>query len=635
MTIFSALTTADGTPRMALKYEDISNSDSSKAVFSADQILEEGWSRREYPVVRLDAPIPWTLESNQYRSWNFYIHCWDMLDNLLKAHSQTNDPKYIEAALPVVVDWIEKHPGGLINARSPFAWYDMAVGLRSYRLAYVLDVATEANLLDGTQKILLQASMEDHAAYLEDDNNIVYHNNHGYYQVAGQLAMGRRFASQFPRMQKALEQGQHRLVSMLEQQFTSEGIHREHSPDYHRMVYDTLKALIDTGLVNERATIDKASQIEEALSWFVTPSQHIANLGDSDYRSLRRKPDEALRKWSSSAMRHLVSGGAKGRLPDADHQAFLEGGYFAVRRASAFDPQRLSASSYLVQTAAFHSRTHKQADDLSFIWSDRGSDLLVDAGRYGYIGKAAQGSDLWLDGHWYDDPNRVYCESTRAHNTLEFDGLNYPRKGVKPYGSALKRWTSDASTGLIAVETECRHFGSIRRVRVLVFNPGSWLLVFDWYHDNNDQRHQVKQWFHLSPHLQLTQEVEGYLVSVPGSTQPLRVKALLRGASESRAYLGETEPMQGWWSGKERDIVPAYAFCYQSNNTSAGSMATLFTFSNELHTDHEWSKVNVSGKKAQFSWHDELGRHQLKLDRSTEANPLGVEYLVTSKKMKG
>jgi hypothetical protein len=275
--------------------------------------------------------------------------------------------------------------------------------------------------------------------------------------------------------------------------------------------------------------------------------------------------------------------------------------------------------------AAFQSRTHKHADDLSFIWSDRGSDLLVDAGRYGYLGKTEQGSELWLAGYWYSDPNRVYCESTRAHNTLEFDGKDYPRKDVKPYGSALRRWVQDASN-IMAVETECKHFGSIRRARVLVFVPGKWLLVFDWFIDNEQQAHNAKQWFHLAPHLHLLMQAGGYFVSVPGSTEPLRAISLLPEPFASRPYIGEDKPVkQGWWSAKERDIVPNYAFCYELSRVSTGVFATLFSFSNTLSPDTSWSKVNLSGRKAQFRWKDETVTHELRLERP-ETGEMSVAY---------
>ncbi|MBV5277771.1 MAG: heparinase II/III family protein, partial [Campylobacteraceae bacterium] len=421
------------------------------------------------------------------------------------------------------------------------------------------------------------------------------------------------------------EQGQVRLTIMLHSQFAKDGIHREHSPDYHRMVYDTLKSMIDAGLVSDIETIEFAKRIEEALSWFVLPDQHIVNFGDSDYRLMSRKPAEAERKWQTPAMQYVVSNGKIGKLPEKNFQVFSEGGYAIVRKPNELDPNIFQKSSYLAQIAAFHSRTHKHADDLSFIWSDRGSNILVDAGRYGYLGKAEQGSELWLDGYWYTDPKRVYVETTRAHNTLEFDNQNYKRKGAKPYGSALKR-SCENENGVFAIETEVKQHGSIRHSRVLIYLPAKWLIVYDWFHDNNGESRDVKQWFHFAPELSVLPLDNDFIVPVVSSIQPLRIVSLLKGQKASKMFLADDGAnMQGWWSPKERELVPNYALNYQLSNVSSGSFATLFSFSNELKNDIEWSKVNASGRKGQFRWRNENGRHIVVFERPAEG-PMIIKY---------
>ncbi len=608
-----------------IPFEKLDNSVAlSGVILKAEEILSKGWHRRGYDEVFLHQPMPWKLQGHDQRSHNFYVHCLDMLDLLLRAYSQSSDEKYLSVSLPVALDWIVQHADPRAEDISPFAWYDMSVGLRAYRLAYLYQAADAAGLLGDSARHALWSALEQHAVYLADDANIAFHNNHGYYQVAGQLAMGRRFANQSAVMAQAQAQGRERLKRMLAQQFATDGVHREHSPDYHRMVYDTLKALIDSGLVEDEETIAFACRIEEALSWFVFPNQRIVNFGDSDDRSLARKPKEIEAKWVTPEMRFWTSGGKVGKPSAETSHAFHEGGYWVVREPGD-EPAQLKDYSYLALNAAFHSRTHKHADDLSFVWFDRGANILVDGGRYGYLGKAEMGSELWLDGHWYSDPWRVYCESTRAHNTLEFDGLNLPRKGVKPYGSALGRTGQDAS-GVHFAEAQCKQFGSIRHVRMLFFMPGKWLVVFDWFHDNNEQPHSVKQWFHIGHELQLLMDQEQYVVSVPGSTQLLRVASLMAGPVPSRPYIGEEEPVrQGWWSAKERDIVPNYAVNFELENASTGLFATLFSFSENLQADTAWSKVNVSGRKGQLRWKDEQGKHELRFERPAEG-ACAVEY---------
>ena len=612
-----------------IAYERISNIALERSAETARDIIETGWHPRGYPNLTLDGPIPWHLVDNQLRSWNFHIHSWDMLDSLLMAHSFTQETRYLEPTVKVALDWVAACGQANTDAVSPFAWYDMAVGMRAYRLAYLIDAGMQAGLLAVDEEQALWRALELHQAFLSDDANIVFHNNHGFYQAAGQLAMGRRFSGRSAAMATALEQGEKRLREMITQQFSPDGIHREHSPDYHRMVYDSLKSIIDSDLIEDPSIIAFAKRIEQALTWFVTPSLRMVNFGDSDSRDVSRSVHASKVKWRTEEMRYIVTGGKIGKKPSGTVQAFRDGGYFVVRKPSAEHPEDITTSSYLAQAAAFHSRTHKHADDLTFVWAEGSSDIIVDSGRYGYLGKAEQGSELWLDGYWYTDPNRVYCESTRAHNTLEFDELNYQRRGAKPYGSALRRWGEDAN-GIIAVETECTHFRSIQRSRLLVFDPGHWLVVFDWFHDNMDKPHQVRQWFHLAPGVNVRSGRDGYLASLPGRAVPLQIGSLLEGAAPSPLFLGATEPrMQGWHSAQAREIVPSPAFSFDQVGTTSGAFATLFSFSDQLETDPAWSKVNNSGRKGQLRWVDDRGRHTLRFERPNEVPNSSLRFSVT------
>jgi len=45
------------------------------------EMIENGWVRRNYPAVRLDQEVPWPLADSSQRSWNFHLHCWDMLED--------------------------------------------------------------------------------------------------------------------------------------------------------------------------------------------------------------------------------------------------------------------------------------------------------------------------------------------------------------------------------------------------------------------------------------------------------------------------------------------------------------------------------------------------------------------------
>jgi hypothetical protein len=593
-----------------LPYEKLLRASSMFAVGEAERVLAEGWRLGTAAPLRLDGSLPWDDFEPKNRSWNFHLNCWDPLEELLAAYSTTGDDKYLAPATEVIRDWIARHPD-VDSTAGEHAWYDMAVGVRAYRLAYALDASARAPTVSDEDVRAMRRSLEVHRRELEDDAKIAFHNNHGFYQVAGQLAMARRFGALIHGMHASLEQAQARLIRMIDQQFTEEGVHREHSPDYHRMVYETLKGIADAGLLVDASIERRLDDIERSLSWFILPNGYLANFGDSDYRLCSRGERAAVAKWRTPEMRYAVTSGEVGERPFETMRPFPSSGYFVVNDGSrGVTP---ADASYLAQTAAFHSRTHKHADDLSFIWYDRGSQILVDAGRYGYDAKTEVGSELWNDGFWYSDPNRVYCESTRAHNTVEIDDRNYLRKGAKPYGSALKRY-GVADRDVYYSETEVKQFKSVRHVRLLLFRPRSWLVVCDWLHDNLEAEHHYRQWFHLAPELSVEQRGERYRAENARWETPLWIGSLLPGASAGKPVLGRETPVrQGWWSPKSRMILPNYALAFEDRGRST-VLATVLAFCDNLVVDAS-SRVSPSGRNGQFRFRTDRTEQVLTFSR--------------------
>ena len=288
-------------------------------------------------------------------------------------------------------------------------------------------------------------------------------------------------------------------------------------------------------------------------------------------------------------------------------------------------------AAYLAQTAAFHSRVHKQADDLSIVWYDQGTEILIDAGRYGYLGRTKKGSDLWDQGFWYSDPKRVYVESTRAHNTVEIDGRSFDRRRSKPYGSAIERW-GETEDGLFFIETHARQFRTMRHARLLVLNPHDWLLVFDWVWDNRKKNHDYRQWFHFAPDLTVTPSGRSLTISGGDLDTDLKVLTLLPSPSVSSPVRGQEEPtLLGWWSEKGGQFEPVTSVNFHIEESSSAVFATLFAFSDQAVCSHaDDQRVNVSGRKARFRWSTGDRTHTLSFDRPAEGD-VTVDYSTRSR----
>lgn len=618
-----------GVPRLVGRefypYERITNISTQRCVDNARRILKTGWSVGKSVPVRVGRDsIDWTISDPKSRSWACALHCWNMLDVPLAAYSETGEDHFLTPCLEVALEWAELHQN--TRSVSEFSWYDMAVGMRAYRLAYLIDAANNKRLLNRSQLRLLWRCMLKHARHLVAEKNITYQNNHGYYQIAGQLALGRRFASVSKELSEAHRLGLNRLHRILALHFTEEGVHKEHSPDYHRMVYETLKGLLDAGLVTDPELTERALKIEQVLAWFVYPDGILVNFGDSPSRDMRRPVEEARTKWRTPEMQFVASSGQAGAFFDSPVGSFLRSGYWIIRVDSKDASLGESQASYLAHAAAFHSRTHKHADDLNFVWFDQGVPILTDAGRYGYIGKTKKLSKLWLDGFWYSDENRIYCESTRAHNTLEFDGRNFKRRGVKPFGSAIESFGE--SSGVYFCWSRCKEFDSIVYDRFLIFKPGCWLWVVDNFEDIKGHGHDVRQCFNISSLHSVVKNGKEFTIHLNKSRCDMAPPLTVLSASESPVdedfFFGDESPeMRGWISESDGEIKPSPAFQYAIRGQSQGRFKTLFIFSSNAEVkksesndrDETISEVLVwrDGKEEQSLAFSAHAKHGMKL----------------------
>jgi hypothetical protein len=279
-------------------------------------------------------------------------------------------------------------------------------------------------------------------------------------------------------------------------------------------------------------------------------------------------------------------------------------------------------ASYLAQIAGFHSRVHKHADHLSFIWYDCRRDILIDPGRFGYVGSNPRGSALFEQGFWYSDPKRIYVESTRAHNCVEIDGESYPRKGVKPFGSALL--FAGEQSGLAVTVCEVRHPRGVRHRRVLIMAPGRFLLTLDFLHDRL-HHHDYRQWFQFAPQWQLEIGPDGVtaLAPAPDDEQAagLRVFNLLDENTMAKPVRGQEEPhLQGWHSDAANSLKPSASLGVEALDRKIGRFATLLVLDGGARLDKEATRFNATLRHGAVSWSDRHGSHVLILSLDEDGN---------------
>ena len=563
--------------RPLIPFERISMAETAARDYRAEAVdtVAGAWDWRGHGPVDLRPPVDWVGACSETRSWQVALQSWEPLAYVISTHDAAPDPALEDFAIAFAVDWAQACAAA--DTDVPFVWYDAAIGMRAYRLAYVLELALRREDVPDERLQGLVDALLLHRDALADDVGFAAHSNHGIYQVIGQLAITRRFAF-LDGMEAARTQALDRLRTMVESHFTAEHVHREHSPVYHRLVAMMFANVLACGLAEEPWFVIGQRSVQDALAWFVLPDQTLAMLGDTERKTIA---SDNLTGLVSPALLALVTDGRVGTLPGEPVAVFPASGYASLRdRWPAHD---LRSQAALIHACAFHSRVHKHADDQAVLWFDRGHELLVDAGRYGYHGRTERDSELFRRGFWYSDPWRVYVESTRAHNTVEIDGRSYDRTR-EPYGSGIRgggallglRW----SLGVVPQ-------GDVEHQRLLLWQPGEWLLVLDALDDATGAPHAFAQRWNLAPELDLVaaaagEEDDGTLCfRHPEIGLPLRATDLA-GVTAIAPVRGQEEPERlGWISRQDRAVEPLWTFGLGVEGAPSARFATLLHFSEQ------------------------------------------------------
>lgn len=506
------------------------------------------------------------------RSSAMAFHSWTPLVPLLAAFDRGGEARYLEAALGWALEWV-RHSPVVGWDPSSLAWDPAVVGLRALRLGHVTDAAARSAWCDDESVAILVRSVLEHAAALEEERPPAAPVS-GLHFVAGQIALAARFP-ELPGMDHCLVQARRRMEHLVQCHLTSEGVLREHSPALQLQVIRVLEGMCQAGLLS-RVDDDLLSRTRESLAWFVQPDGYLVAFGSG---ARVRLPEGEEGQGPADGLRFALSRGREGRPPSGVARAFRASGYAVIRNGWPRGSEDFAEWSYLAQACAFHSTAGRHADDLSLVWYDRGHEILIDAGALAVPGGPVPDPEPWLDPSWSADPRRLYLESTQAHNTVQVDGRNLPRRLARPYGSALGR--QGEWGGVHFVESAAHYWERISHRRLLLFRPQHWLLVVDSLWDEESDPHDFRQRFHFAPELEVHRASDGLVVRVAAWEQPLHVVSLAR-SEVLEAVRGQRHPeLLGWACRDGRELTPCASSGFRVAGVSGHTFATLFAFGDD------------------------------------------------------
>ena len=556
--------------------------------------------------VDMKKPPEWSELHTSTRNFRYKMHSWVMLDTLLSADEKSEENKYLDFAVNIAYDWIKNFI--LQQKTDEFAWYDMAVGQRATKLPYMLFRLIQNK---APKELIFHfiLACEIHIVELSQRERIAVHSNHGLFQIAGLIALVRSLP--WLKISKdsysvAIEV----MREMLNDHFSVDGLHKEHSPEYHLFMVNHLSSFLESGWLEDiPELVELVSKVEEASHWMQNPKMEVIPLGDS------KNSLASLDRW------HAISKKLKIGL-----KVFHHGG-LAIQNTSS-----KKGKSQLVFSAQFHSRQHKHADHLNVLYYLNGHPLLVDAGTYTYQ---------------YDLPERIYCESTRSHNTVEIDGLNYSRFRQDSFGSCLDFVEEIGDCTIFSGKVHHKHLVSsfipnnkiknsdkvecdVEHTRIIVHYPERFLAIIDQI--NSSESHDYIQWNHIAPHLSIRKYTNSK-VGIHNSKEE-SVCIVLTSDTETNPLdiieiEGQSQPhLQGWFSHDGTELIPNPVLGFSTFGENK-AFVTVFDFKMK-NTGKPYIRVGSNGNYQRFALTQDGSKVDFKIRKSVNNNTI-IEATIDGK----
>ncbi len=401
-----------------------------------------GWGK-----FKLDDPIDWAMEGANW-SWQSYftglefvrppLALWydvvsgreskAITDSLaaLTAGGKTADDMLRRASF-MIADFARNNPP--TAPKNQRAYFQGTICRRVKALLTYLVCAKKANELgtplprDEVETVF--HALADCLEMLKSDEVYPVAGNHGVRQDVLFIVAGLLWHA-LPYGRELLDLGMHRLKKyQLDRALSPDGVWLENSFGYHGLIMNQFTAvaadLRTAGAPGIEMLHDALARMNVFLEAMVNCEGYGPLIGDSTpkrfFPMINAVADE-LAAGSTPGVRRQRGEHARLRR-GKDTYLFAKSGYFVSHTNREMDPNGSSAILF----ANLSRPKHKQADDLSVLFSHGPHDLLVDGGTYN-----KEISDTVRNAARYDPG---------THNTYRVNGAGYPIravKGTKPAG---------------------------------------------------------------------------------------------------------------------------------------------------------------------------------------------------------
>jgi hypothetical protein len=495
-----------------------------------------------YPLTSLEPyhyqnEIDWAV-GGKSGTWYLYFQSLRVVGYLANAAEISGDAHYLEKAAEIIESWYDFHHD---NDEPPFlAWYDHTVADQSWHVMHFLrayqslqDVHLPDSLF-GKVYIML----EQHGNWLLDEEN--YHaNNH---RLMASIALT-QLGLTLPDLDDSglwKETGVIRIKERIEDDLSMENVHLEHSAFYHRLFLELVLQIEEylgtKGLALFEPGNRTVEELKQYVAYMVKPNRRLPMIGDTSDDVMKNDYDYPWIMYS-------LSDGEEGIKPPSNSMVYPGAGV-AIFRDEWKSGENFTRTTYVMLQAGFHSTTHKHADDLGFILYSHGEDIFVGPGVYAY------------DRCKY----RQYVRSAQAHNTLTVDGKSYALSSGNAGKADITAYRLEAAFDFVQ-GSHVMYKGITLKRGIIFVRPGTILVIDEAL---SESEHSIQQIWNLSPAAHdLGFDDSGASFSVGENGVSVEIRQF-HPATGVNHYYGQEEPVRGFISPHQRELVPVHQLEFES-----------------------------------------------------------------------
>ena len=432
----------------------------SKLSFSSDEfcltLLGHEIKAGRFDWASLDREAPTRL-------WRFQLHYHEFLENLLREQPSAQAAEHLWS---LIAAWIDLYDTPSAARGDP--WHPYVVSRR-------IPVWVKLFLRHPPRGPLAERALSLLAAqarWLHRNLEFDLGGNHLLQNLRGLAVAAALFDGPEPR--RWLATVWRHLQGELLEQILPHGEHFERSPAYH---VDMLLALADIQMAARSAGGTWAAALDEPLSKMAIflreilhPDGQIPLFGDSTFDQIPH-PQVVLQELGFPYQ--VPRPGRATSKIIGDYWVFREANNYVIFDGGPVGPDHLPA--------------HAHADLTTLEVSWEGRRFLVDTGVASYE----------------DTPERAYCRSTAAHNTLEIDGQNQCdvwsrfRMGRRGWPGRLQVGVEGPFHWAWCTHNAYRHLGIPEVGRLVVCVEDEGMIIVDWARGSGS--HTLTSYFHLAP----------------------------------------------------------------------------------------------------------------------------------------